>query len=1050
MTEELDGRADDDVAVRSVVDALRAHPEGEQPDPPVASPMQLPSEQLSPPMFERLVAEFALRVDGLNRIRLYGRSGQSQGGVDLVGWDAEGLTVYQVRRIESLTAEALRKAVTDFAKPTTKNGEPKARRFPDARRFVLVTGCAVADTAVDDELTKLKREYNGDLVIDLHDNTYLSMRLRYHGPLVYGIFGPAWAEALCGYRPPPTAPPEAPDGRAYLADPIDILGLSGVRRQGDELVEDEPDAAAEVLGGLADILTTRGFTPRARQLLGAQQKVYRDAGRADKALSVAVELTIADCEDGELFPGDRRKLAELAQEAGPGLESLAPVCEAIAGWFERGYDLASVVGHLGVLLDAGAPRAVTLLRIVAEQVLADDDPRDDHEPILELIGRWQDSAVGLERVRLMCCAADFRVWSGTAPAEAFADLARMAFAGHLDAGQAALIQRRCARARTDDVDAAVDHYRRAVLDASAADLGGDVREALRSLAYLAEFGDGVEPMDAARSVTDRAYLLGGADRVVVRALEALAVDKLPQALRSTHEWVRRERVNGALMDEAVALGHLGGVYSRAREHALAARALTRSGARKKAKRAAQESGTEYVDADRYLAPRQLVAVQEATAACVASQASYVPDQQVEPLCTRLHELAGDIGTEQLFSSQVSIEALRALAAFGRRLPAAVGNSLLDKVEPLIPRREGTYRYCDGAIVDLLAACARHPDNGLVERGVADLVRCVGERVRRADDRLQRLGRSDQAVELLLPMADDGNRAAIEILASWDVVAAPVRRQALAAARQLLEREVGQPRNQWTVGGTVQEAAVQLGAALRAGPEDAELSDVRDRLVEHLLDWAEDTYDVADSRAEPVHALRILSAELPSPTRASAVDRLLALHDDPRLSHMDEINQESLHPLSRYRVGSGSTSFTADCLLAAAALIATPEQRHEVWTRITAKLSDPAMNGTVAERLSRAVLGLNRDAVVDIRSFAGHSQPLLRRAAVICWAADPDRDPAHAGRFASDQDAMVRSNLAHIIGTIEPRDPAYGLIAEQLEHDANESVRRAARDSTAER
>lgn len=106
-----------------------------------------------------------------------------------------------------------------------------------------------------------------------------------------------------------------------------------------------------------------------------------------------------------------------------------------------------------------------------------------------------------------------------------------------------------------------------------------------------------------------------------------------------------------------------------------------------------------------------------------------------------------------------------------------------------------------------------------------------------------------------------------------------------------------------------------------------------------------------------------------------------------------------------------------------------------------------MDGTVAERLSRAVLALNKDKPVDIRPFAGHSQPRLRRAAVICWAADPDRDPAHAGRFSADQDAVVRSNLAHIIGTIEPRDPAYGPIAERLAQDANESVRGAAREST---
>lgn len=192
--------AEDEVSLAAVLAASQ----GTTLPLPVADRAVLPIEQLDPPMVERLIAEVAMRVDGI-QVRIHGRSGQKQEGLDIWGGPVGSRTVYQVRRIVELTPGGLRQAVTDYAgQPQLGDRQQswKKRRF-DARRFVLVTGCVVADVPVDVELDALQKEYAGDLDIELWDNRRVSSYLMERGPIVAGIFGPQWAESFCGYRPPP-------------------------------------------------------------------------------------------------------------------------------------------------------------------------------------------------------------------------------------------------------------------------------------------------------------------------------------------------------------------------------------------------------------------------------------------------------------------------------------------------------------------------------------------------------------------------------------------------------------------------------------------------------------------------------------------------------------------------------------------------------------------------------------------------------------------------------------------------------------------------------
>lgn len=230
--------------------------------PPIVAPPSLPFGDLDPLVFERLVGEVVWLVDGMNDVRGYGRSGQDQGGLDLIGRRDGATHVYQVRRIVQLTAAALTKAVEDFAGPSRVQ-MPKSqwidRRFP-AVRFVLATACSADDTAVEDQLVILREKYAGDLEIDVYDGRQLSRMLRERGSLVSGIFGPDWARAFCGYDMPHV--PVTRPGRALLNDPLLYLGLGEILTRAEEFIGGEPARAAELFGQLAQRLD-QGFPTHA-------------------------------------------------------------------------------------------------------------------------------------------------------------------------------------------------------------------------------------------------------------------------------------------------------------------------------------------------------------------------------------------------------------------------------------------------------------------------------------------------------------------------------------------------------------------------------------------------------------------------------------------------------------------------------------------------------------------------------------------------------------------------------------------------------------------
>ncbi|MEV5012014.1 hypothetical protein [Streptomyces sp. NPDC055692] len=1020
--------------------------------PPLSAPDVLPFGQLAPPVFERVVGEVMWLVDGMNDIRGYGRSGQDQGGLDLIGRKKGQTHVYQVRRIASLSAPALRAAVTDFTGPprtTTPEKGWSERRF-DAVRFVLAAGCVVDDTKVEDELVALQEEYQGDIEIDLYDAGALSRFLRERPLLVAGLFGSEWAKAFCGVEAPPV--PSLPHGYALLNDPLEHMGLSGALQRAQHLADTEPGPAAELFGELAQELERVSFTGHAGQLRIRQRDLLVSAGRNDAAFAVAAELLLDRYEAGDRVFLENH-LERLASDAGGTAPDIYVVLKALADWFEYGYDLAPVTTALEAVVQAGEPLASRLVLTVIEQVVTDDDPDDDPVGLSNLAAGLVASQTGLLRVRLECCLADLAVRSGQNPDEAYADLDRRALGGRIPERFAVLVHMRRGRAMAlaDLGEEAIEAYRRAVLAATREGLGGDARHALRAISYLSDqynlgFGESSRAMQSARAVGAKgARLIDLSFNPAISALEALADGKLPDASRASHQWLWQDRMSGALTDELLAHQRYGEVFNRAGEAKRAVHHFILAGRRKDA-RSAAESVPEFLDVRDLLQVRARW-VCSAAAAVTGQQADLIPDDAVPGIAARLVDIVTTGPQAGLTGSDPVKEALGALGELDGRLPTEAAQQVLPLLVEWIPREPNTYRFTDEQMLSFLGACIK-AELPVADQAVQALLEAWQLDVKGAEGLLAGLGAQlSAAVPVVRERAQEGHRGATALLASWQLDDPSITETARELADTVLAEPVGTVRPFYSMGTTARQCAAFLMACSddqsTVGTEPTRL--MRERVAAHLLLWAEDRSDTADRRSEAARALSILAETLPAPVRDDMFERLMGLYQDPGEHPSDAFERRTQHPLSRFKINKGSDwRLPAEILHAAAVFATTTEQAIRVEQRLLPQLTRHEQNRGQGWLQAQTVLALDPLAPAQTSLIATHPSQFLRQTAVICWGRAAHRSPDLARVFAGDSDTGVRHSLAHTLTELPPEErPEYRAITEQLRTDNSARIRQAA-------
>ncbi|MFJ7305674.1 hypothetical protein [Streptomyces sp. NPDC099088] len=1021
--------------------------------PPLSAPDVLPFGQLAPPIFERVVGEVMWLVDGMNDIRGYGRSGQDQGGLDLIGRKKGKTHVYQVRRIVSLSAPALRTAVTDFTGPprTTTSEENWSKRRFDAVRFVLAAGCVVDDTKVEDELVALQGEYQGDIEIDLYDAGTLSRFLRERPHLVAGVFGPEWAKAFCGVETPPV--PALPHGYALLNDPLEHMGLSDALQRAQHLADTEPGPAAELFDELAQELERVSFVGHAGQLRIQQRDLLASAGQHGAAFAVAAELLLDRYEAGDrLFL--ENQLERLASDAGGTAPDTHVVLKALADWFEYGYDLAPVTAALEAVVQAGESWASRLVLAVIEQIVVDEDPDDNPAGLSDLAAGLVTSQTGLLRVRLECCLADLAIRSGQSPDEAYADLDRRALGGRIPERCAVLVHMRRGRALAlaDLGNEAIEAYRRAVLAAMREGLGGDARHALRAISYLSDqynlgFGHSSRAMQSARTVGAKgARLIDLSFDPAVSALEALADDKLPDASRASHQWLWQDRISGALTDELLAHQRYGEVFNRAGETNRAVHHLILAGRRGDA-RSAAESVPEYLDVrDLLQVPARWVC--SAAAAVTGEQADLIPDDAVSGIAARLADIVTTGPQSGLTGSDPIKEALGALGALDGRLPGEAAQQVLPLLVEWIPREPNTYRFTDEQMLAFLGACIK-VGPPVADQAVQGLLEAWKLDVNGAEDLLAGLGAQlSAAVPVVRERAQSGHHGAAALLADWRVDDPSVTEAARELADTLLAEPVGTVRSSYSSSNIAQRCAAFLEACTdeQTAPEAKEpITQLRERVAAHLLLWAEDRNDIADRRSSAIRALSILAGSLPAPVRTHTFERLMALYQDPGEHSVDTFERRTLHPLSRFKIDTGGDwRLPAEILHAAAVFATTTEQAVRVEQHLLPQLTRTERKRGQGWLQARTLLALDHLAPAQPSLIAAHPSQFLRQTAVICWGRAAHRDLDLARVFAEDSDTGVRHNLAHTLTELLPYElPRYRAITVRLRTDNSARVRQAA-------
>lgn len=451
----------------------------------------------------------------------------------------------------------------------------------------------------------------------------------------------------------------------------------------------------------------------------------------------------------------------------------------------------------------------------------------------------------------------------------------------------------------------------------------------------------------------------------------------------------------------------------------------------------------WIDVSRFLCDGP-VWTREAATAVIGAQADLIPDDRIEQTAATLLDLL------RTTPADAGIQALKALAALGDRLPTTVAHGLLPILRAGIEREPGHVRRADQEILAVVGAVSRHPDTTVAREATELLVEAVVVEVINAESYLRRVQPFD--VERIKELAGRGNRAAVSVLSIWGQVSPVVVQAARDGADRILQHPLGF-RDTVTFGGTEQDDALALWCALSA-PEpnrvaasdqaDTSLAVLRDRVVEHLMNWAEDSGDVAVSRASALAALRILRDRVPTDHHAALCSRLLAVADDPRLHPDDLSDQASTGPLNYWTFRTRSELLVPDALLTAAYYATTTGTATAIARRLTPQLASADAESDASELRASTLRELERLYRFPLDSIVAHPAPVIRMVAAVLWGGRSDRAPELAALFAGDPDPRVRHTIAVVVAALDVAErTAYADALAELANDPSYRVRTAA-------
>jgi hypothetical protein len=245
----------------------------------------LPTDQMRWEDFERLLLRTAREVRGLRSLSLFGKLGQAQDGLDVVGISPrntnEGL---QGKRYQAFSVADLDAAVAKF----TEGSVPFELEY-----FFVGTACAAQDREIVERLLVLN-ELHSPLKIELWDRARLSEMLRSHPDIVVEFFGTSTAERFC--VPYVLSPIEVPRPEAVsLADAV-LLGPASTGKAKTHLAaaadarsKNNPTAALGFIRQAQDALADAGFPAHAAALDEDAIELLGQLGRSTEAARLLLD-----------------------------------------------------------------------------------------------------------------------------------------------------------------------------------------------------------------------------------------------------------------------------------------------------------------------------------------------------------------------------------------------------------------------------------------------------------------------------------------------------------------------------------------------------------------------------------------------------------------------------------------------------------------------------------------------------------------------------------------------------------------------------------------
>jgi hypothetical protein len=1017
MVEDHDWRQLDDN------DPIRSSPS--QPTEPLllSSMTTLPFSDMPWEDFESLLATILRDVEALRGfVRLYGRPGQAQQGLDVLGRDVDGSYVaIQCKRQLAFSASDLQAAVEKFESTT---------RPYEVTRFVVATSASTRDTKIDDTLTKVVEGFEPD-IFELWGADELTDKLRDQPGIVLRYFGAAAAKKLCGdYQVAGLVvpSPEAATVRDALGrTPEAVTGADQMFSAASETAKTDPNAALIMFEQGQRLLRERGFAPFAVLHEPDRADLQQAAGQGLSAVRSALDDVWDALEQGRSITAStvRRRLEEHSAKVDtPAANELSRVAALAATIAD---DLSGIRGSAKDFLIGDTADQARLCVLAGESALAEHDNkwlRDSLSTFESVMSNMDGSSLLGIRLRLLIADTNGE-WE---------ELRRSARKSKLGYDVSGLVLARWARwaAIRQDFKAADDEWDDSVGQATLGKHWADAeawvqsRRAFRLRWKPFHTDELLTWATALRKMGPTSRILAQDDSAYESAMEALQAARLQQAAIAAGRALRSAAATGDWDSE-----------ERARR--VVARALAAAGEQSRAAHhyaiAGDSHGEEMIgdELDKFIdnlagldAPNYWTV---GTAfRFLAAEADLLPDEKVafvaERIIRDLH--GGEAGQIDMVSFRSSRYggAVAAAAALGERFDVVTAQMILEHFGRLPETEPGRSRWhLKNEAIAVARIAVSHPS--LAPRAIEHLVPVLAN----ADDArngvsINALDRYPEIADPLLRLqAQRGSDWALTALAQHDLdhVSGIDAEDALKRLTASLQHEAGV----FTVGNRAPQDAVLI--------RGLKLDDIKAALAA-LMEHGDDRHTGSTDRGDYLRAAAGLVDLLPVEDRRTFFDTAFGLAQSPSASDHDLMEDQFRRPFSAVRF-LGRADSRPEALYLASTLATSPSEVRRVrdWALSLLGVSDSGDRWLVAGLRALGTTG----NPTNIAVLAAQRGWLARALAADKWA--ETGEPAEVGiRLANDSDPRVRRWLAQAL-VRQGRSPSEE-VRQILATDARSSVR----------